>query len=498
MIILSILFFVTAILYSSVGFGGGSTYLALLLIWNVPYYIFPLIALFCNVIVVSGNSFNYIRAGNFNLRLLLPFLFQWLLGGFYSSGGVMLWALLSLAASLSYSNIRTSMIWFSTYVVFTIISGYLDSTFREMFPLEVDDSMAIFLLTLNITIVSSVIFFLVIFYVWQNNKSYVKVKDTQQMLVQSEKMAALGQLSAGIAHEINTPLGTIKAIAQFKREDIRSMPSKWLTMVSELSKEEFKLVLDFLENHLVQTTFLSTKEERIKRNEIQENFKELGLKNSEVLAQKMVQIDVTSFPVFLKKFDKKSIYHAVDLMHLICMREKNNSTILTSVEKASRVVQALKMYLHSSVEAEMTSFNLKECFETVLTIYENQLKKGVEVIFKLDKKIEIIGHAEEISQVWTNLIVNACQAMNFRGCLKISNELKGNKVIVCISDTGIGIDKHIGDKIFQPFFTTKKVGEGSGIGLDIVKKIVEKHKGKIYYKSAKDTGTSFYVELPLA
>ena len=69
MIILSILFFVTAILYSSVGFGGGSTYLALLLIWNVPYYIFPLIALFCNVIVVSGNSFNYIRAGNFNLRL---------------------------------------------------------------------------------------------------------------------------------------------------------------------------------------------------------------------------------------------------------------------------------------------------------------------------------------------------------------------------------------------------------------------------------------------
>ena len=75
MIILSILFFVTAILYSSVGFGGGSTYLALLLIWDVPYYIFPLIALFCNVIVVSGNSFNYIRAGNFNFRLLVPFLF---------------------------------------------------------------------------------------------------------------------------------------------------------------------------------------------------------------------------------------------------------------------------------------------------------------------------------------------------------------------------------------------------------------------------------------
>jgi len=74
MIILSILFFITAILYSSVGFGGGSTYLALLLIWDIPYFIFPIIALLCNIIVVSGNSFNYIRAGNHNFRLLLPFL----------------------------------------------------------------------------------------------------------------------------------------------------------------------------------------------------------------------------------------------------------------------------------------------------------------------------------------------------------------------------------------------------------------------------------------
>ena len=74
MIILSILFFVTAILYSSVGFGGGSTYLALFLIWDVPYYIFPIMALFCNMIVVSGNCFNYIKAGNHNLKLLIPYL----------------------------------------------------------------------------------------------------------------------------------------------------------------------------------------------------------------------------------------------------------------------------------------------------------------------------------------------------------------------------------------------------------------------------------------
>ena len=74
MFILSTLFFITAILYSSVGFGGGSTYLALLLIWEIPYYVFPIIALCCNIIVVSGNSFNYIKAGSFNIKLLIPYL----------------------------------------------------------------------------------------------------------------------------------------------------------------------------------------------------------------------------------------------------------------------------------------------------------------------------------------------------------------------------------------------------------------------------------------
>ena len=88
MIILSILFFITAILYSSVGFGGGSTYLALLLIWGIPYYIVPIIALLCNIIVVSGNSYNYIRAKNYNFKLLAPFLIGSIPLAFY--GGTLL------------------------------------------------------------------------------------------------------------------------------------------------------------------------------------------------------------------------------------------------------------------------------------------------------------------------------------------------------------------------------------------------------------------------
>ena len=85
MIILSVLFFITAILYSSVGFGGGSTYLALMLIWDIPYYIFPTIALFCNIIVVSGNSINYIKSGNLNFKLLIPYLIGSIPFAFYGA-----------------------------------------------------------------------------------------------------------------------------------------------------------------------------------------------------------------------------------------------------------------------------------------------------------------------------------------------------------------------------------------------------------------------------
>ena len=115
MILLAILFFITAILYSSVGFGGGSTYLALLLIWEVPYFIFPIIALFCNIVVVSGNCFNYIRTGNLNLKLLTPYLIGSIPLAFIGGSlpieknlfEILLFVVLSLAGFLLLLNFRS-------------------------------------------------------------------------------------------------------------------------------------------------------------------------------------------------------------------------------------------------------------------------------------------------------------------------------------------------------------------------------------------------------
>jgi signal transduction histidine kinase len=430
------------------------------------------------------------------ISLLLPFLFQWHLGGFYASGGVMIWALLSLAASLSYSDTRASVQWLIVYVILTAFSGYFDSMFASWYPFESNLSFSIFLISMNVAVVSILIFALVIFYVNENSSSYAKVKDAQQMLIQSEKLAALGQLSAGIAHEINTPLGAIKAIAQESKSMGKALVQNLLELYRTLSPQETLLFLDFLEQHKVKNEFLTTREERPLRMVLQKDLEARGINQSSLLANKLCQINIYEIEGNLEKLIGPHFPLIVDTSHLLFLEQKNNNTTLTSVEKASRIVKALKMYLHTSENYSPEKFNLRESLDTVLTIYHNQIKHGIRVAIDVPEEIELVGYAEELGQVWTNLIVNACQAMDFAGTLVIKASSTSAHHLITISDTGCGIAEDIGDRIFEAFYSTKKIGEGSGLGLDIVKNIVLKHNGKIYYESKVGTGTTFYVELP--
>ena len=156
------------------------------------------------------------------------------------------------------------------------------------------------------------------------------------------------------------------------------------------------------------------------------------------------------------------------------------------------------MYLHTNQNNIPEKFSLKESINTVLTIYQNQIKHGVNLSVEIPELPLLEGYMEEINQVWTNLMVNACQAMNFSGNLSIKAENKNTYVEVTIKDSGCGIPDSIKDKIFEPFFSTKERGLGSGLGLDIVKKIIEKHKGKIFFESTIDEGTTFFVHLPFS
>ena len=141
--------------------------------------------------------------------------------------------------------------------------------------------------------------------------------------------------------------------------------------------------------------------------------------------------------------------------------------------------------------------NITEGIETVLTLYQNQIKQGVEVVRNYQAQLPaVLCYPDELNQVWTNLIHNALQAMDNQGTLTIDAVQQDTSVLVKITDSGKGIPPEILPKIFEPFFTTKPAGEGSGLGLDIVKKIIEKHQGKIDVESVPGT-TAFTVSLPI-
>jgi len=132
-----------------------------------------------------------------------------------------------------------------------------------------------------------------------------------------------------------------------------------------------------------------------------------------------------------------------------------------------------------------------------LTLYHNQLKHGVEVTRCYAELPTVPCYPDELNQIWTNLIHNALQAMQYQGHLEIETAWEGTQVRISIRDSGPGIPEAIQGKIFEPFFTTKASGEGSGLGLDIVKKIVEKHQGRITMRSVLGEGATFSVYLPI-
>ena len=165
--------------------------------------------------------------------------------------------------------------------------------------------------------------------------------------------------------------------------------------------------------------------------------------------------------------------------------------------KASKVIFALKKFVHKDHSEIKEKADLIENIETVLTLQQNLLKQGVEVVRDFDEVSLISCYPDELVQVWINLISNAIQAMNNKGVLTLSVKNFEGKVKVCVKDSGPGIPEEIRRKIFEPFFTTKKAGEGTGIGLDIVQRIIEKHDASIELISEVGIGSTFIVILPI-
>jgi len=284
-------------------------------------------------------------------------------------------------------------------------------------------------------------------------------------------MAALGHLVAGIAHEINTPLGAIRSsidsIAIFLAQNLAQLPA-FFQSLSSTRQQDFLALLRQVTTQ-AETT-LTSKEKRKYRRALVRQLESHAIDDANTVADTLVDMGIAT--------------------------QKSTQTIITASERAAKTVFALKSFARFDKTGEKVQVNLTDGIETVLTLYQNQLKLGVEVIQNYAQLPPILCYPDDLNQVWTNLIHNALQAMDYKGTLTIDVSEQDNHAVISVTDSGVGIPDDIKPKIFEPFFTTKPAGEGSGLGLDIVMKIIDKHEGKITFTSTQGK-TTFSVYLPV-
>ena len=275
-------------------------------------------------------------------------------------------------------------------------------------------------------------------------QSHRKLQQAQAQLIQSEKLAAIGQLAAGVAHEINNPIAYIHA-------NLHSLEEYFGDLVELLRR---------------QRILISARSDGGQEQELTNNYEELN------------------------RFEKEK---AIDEL------TADLGTLLNETKQGALRVADIVRNLKSFSRAESGGpepVDVNRCLEETLMVINNELKYKAEVIREFGAISPIMGRSGELNQVFLNLLVNAAQAIEKQGRIKVRTFTLGGLVGIEISDTGKGIPPEVLPRIFDPFFTTKSPGEGTGLGLSVAYGIVENHNGQIRVDSVPGRGTTFSVFLP--
>lgn len=323
------------------------------------------------------------------------------------------------------------------------------------------------------------------------------LKATQQQLILREKMATLGYLIAGIAHEISTPLSAIQAsIDNMSNATVTSL-QQLPQIFQQLSPERQADFLFLVRVALERKNDLSSREARQIKRQLKRELEAQGITEAGSLAKMLTNMGMYhEFLRFLPLLQEKNNVLIVQTAYNLFMQQSNSQSIKVAVERASKVVFALKNYAHYDESGQKLKANVIDGIEVVLILCHNQLKGGIDVVTTYEDVPFVDCYPDELNQVWTNMMNNAIHAMGSEGALAIDVARHDREVVVRITDSGHGIPQEILPRIFDPFFTTKPAGEGSGLGLDIVRKIIDRHQGRIDVESQPGR-TTFSVFLPI-
>ncbi len=327
-----------------------------------------------------------------------------------------------------------------------------------------------------------------------------ELESAQERLVLSEKLATLGQLASAITHQVNTPLAAMASASGSIRASVEMDIQGFIELGCRLNPVEKELFLDMVSHALLHAKSAAAMvgSRAKKRRDLAAALEARGYAESRQLAEMLGEMGLLDLweryePLYGLPQAVELLSHARGFARIA----QSARLIELALERASAVIRALGSYVDAGSTHERCLVDVNEEIDTVLALYLSAAHGGVSLTREYGQGCLVLASPDQLIQVWTNLIVNALQAMQGSGSLLIRSERQDANLRVFIEDNGPGIPKELALKVFEPLFTTKTDGQGSGLGLDIAKRVVESLGGSISLESEPGR-TVFAVTLPAA
>lgn len=445
----------------------------------------------------------------------IPAFIEWTIGSTASSGLVIAWSFLGPIGALMFLSLGQALVWMGMFIVIVLVSTIVQPALLGA-PLPVGRGTQAAFFAMNVGAAGAVVFAAAGGFVrtiqrelalrLEANRalaeSHRQLVASQQVLVQTEKMAALGRVSAGMAHELNNPAAAAQRGAGQLRQAVEAMSAASLSLgQARLGEGQLQRLrgLEARAEERVRTPRSLTPLERLDReSEIQDwlDARDLDAPGVDASALAELELDAGELDALLGLFSRDSLTAVLE-------RTVRWYTILSLIAeighgsgRIAEIVRALKSYTHLG-QSPVQTLDLNQGLGDTLVMLHAVLKEGIEVTRDLDATLPHVDmQGAELNQVWTNLIGNAVDAMGGEGELTVRTRREGTEAVVQIIDSGPGIPPEVRDRLFDPFVTTKPVGTGTGLGLSISRNIVAHHGGTIEVKSEPGR-TCFEVRLPL-